>query len=570
MDYIIGGVVIIICLFLSGYLIKRKYYGLVDELENRKMTIMNRPVLEELSKVKQLNMIGQTEELFERWRSEWDDIVTVQLPEVEEMLLDTEEFIDKYKLHKVKKNQNKIHLKLEQIEKSIEKMLQELENLVGSEEKNRTEIEGLKETYRESKKTLLAHRYTFGETEPKLEAMLKEVVSLLNDYEENTKNGNYLDARKIVQQIEEKLAYIRFLVEAIPPILMECKTKLPESISELKEGYKAMLEQGFILEHIQLEAEVEEIEKELKLCSELLQNGEVERIQSILAEVQEKLDLLYDLLEKEAIAKNYSTKNLDVVKGILAAIGGANERLQEEVSLLQRSYHIDNEDLELQFKLETKLKHLFKQYEVLEHKLMHETAAHTVLTEELKLLKEQMETVAQEQQVLFDKFYALRKDEVLARQKMKELSKEIANSIRVVANSNLPGVTKEYSSLIDEAKESIEKLKSILNEAPLDIPAVHTLIGQAESNVAALVEATDKLVETVMLAEKIIQYGNRYRRKYTKVEKSLSQAEASFRHYKYSDALSQAAAAIEEVEPGSIKRMEAIVLEEKEKENQYN
>ncbi|PKG24971.1 septation ring formation regulator EzrA [Niallia nealsonii] len=570
MDYIIVGVVIIICLFLSGYLIKRKYYGVVDELENRKMTIMNRPVLEELAKVKQLNMIGQTEELFERWRSEWDDIVAVQLPEVEEMLLDTEEFIDKYKLHKVKKNQNKIHLKMEQIEKAIEKMLQELENLVGSEEKNRTEIEGLKETYRESKKTLLAHRYTFGETEPKLEAMLKEISSLLNDYEENTKNGNYLDARKIVQQTEEKLAYIRFLVETIPPILMECKTKLPESISELKEGYKDMLAKGFILEHIQLDAEIEEIENELTLCSELLQNGEVEKIQSIIAEVQEKIDLLYDLLEKEAIAKNYSTKNLDVVKGILAAIGGANERLQEEVSLLQRSYHIDNEDLELQFKLETKLKHLFKQYEVLEHKLMYETAAHTVLTEELKILKEQMETVAEEQKVLFDKFYALRKDEVHARQKMQALSKEIANSIRVVANSNLPGVTKEYAGLIDEAKENIEKLKSILNEAPLDIPAVHALLGQAENTVATLVKATNELVETAMLAEKIIQYGNRYRRNYPKVEKSLSQAEALFRHYKYNDALSQAASAIEEVEPGSIKRMEAIVLGEKEKENQYN
>lgn len=568
MDYIIIGVVIIICLFLSGYFIKKKYYSVVDELENRKITIMNRPVLEELSKVKQLNMIGQTEELFEQWRAEWDDIVTVQLPEVEEMLLDTEELIDKYKLHKVQKNQTKIRLKMEQMEKAIEKMLEELENLVGSEAKNREEIEGLKENYRESKKNLLAHRYTFGETEPKLEAMLKEVASLLNDYEENTQNGNYLDARGIVHKIEGKLAHIRFLVEAIPPLLMECRTKLPESISELKEGYKDMLEQGFILEHIQLETEIGEIEKELKLCSELLQDGEVEKIQGIIIEIQEKIDLLYDLLEKEAIAKTYSKKTIATVREILETISGTNERLQEEVSVLQRSYHIDNEDLEFQFKLEKRLKHLFKQYEVLEHKLINETAAHTVLSEELKLLKEQLETVSKEQQVLFDKFYALRKDEVLARQKMKTLSKEIANSIRVVANSNLPGVTKEYTSLLDEAKGSIEGLKAVLNEAPLDIPAVHTLVGQAESNVAALVKATKELVETVLLAEKIIQYGNRYRRKYPKVEKSLSQAEAAFRHYKYNDALHQAAAAIEEVEPGSIKRIEAIVLEEKE--SQYN
>ena len=46
---------------------KRKYYSEVDRYESWKIDIMNRPVLDEMSKVKQLNMTGQTEELFERW-----------------------------------------------------------------------------------------------------------------------------------------------------------------------------------------------------------------------------------------------------------------------------------------------------------------------------------------------------------------------------------------------------------------------------------------------------------------------------------------------------------------------
>ena len=38
----------------------------MDRLEVWKIDLMNRPVLDEMSKVKQLNMTGQTEELFER------------------------------------------------------------------------------------------------------------------------------------------------------------------------------------------------------------------------------------------------------------------------------------------------------------------------------------------------------------------------------------------------------------------------------------------------------------------------------------------------------------------------
>ncbi|MCE4051161.1 MULTISPECIES: septation ring formation regulator EzrA [Bacillaceae] len=566
MNYIIGGVGILICLFAAGYFIRRKYYGTVDELESWKIDIMNRPVLNELSKVKKLNMIGQTEELFEKWRADWDGIVTDQLPELEELLFDTEESIDKYKFRKAKELQKKIRVKLESMESSIETMLEELNNLIGSEEKNRTEIDALKESYRESKKTLLAHRHSFGETESKIEEMLQETTVKLKEYEEKTNNGDYLEAREIIHAIEKLTGDIRYLIDNVPPLLIECQTKLPEQLNDLKDGYADMLEQGFILEHIQLETEVKEIEVELEESNKLLVEGKIEQVQNVIAEVQEKLDLLYDLLEKEVIARNYWNKNLDPAKAILEEIREGNSRLQVEVSLLQRSYNLNDEDLELQFKLEKRLKLLYKQYEVLEHKLLTESAAHTILSEELKVLKEQLESASKEQEDLFDKLHALRKDEVAAHEKMTELTKQMTNALRMVANSNLPGVTAEYNELAEETKEAMAKLKTVLQEAPLDLPTVQSMVENAEHVTHALVNATEELVETVLLAEKVIQYGNRYRRKYPKAEKSLAEAEMLFRKYRYKEALEQAAAAVEEIEPGSMKRMEALIGDLREKQ----
>ena len=50
-----------------------------------------------MSKIKHLKMTGETEEFFERWREEWDEIVTAHLPKVEELLYDAEENADKYR-----------------------------------------------------------------------------------------------------------------------------------------------------------------------------------------------------------------------------------------------------------------------------------------------------------------------------------------------------------------------------------------------------------------------------------------------------------------------------------------
>ena len=98
----IGGIAVIICIFLAGYLLKKKYYKETDRLEEWKIESNNRPVLDELQKVKKLNMNGETEERFERWRSIWDEIISVKLPDIEELLFESEDFIDRYKFKNAK------------------------------------------------------------------------------------------------------------------------------------------------------------------------------------------------------------------------------------------------------------------------------------------------------------------------------------------------------------------------------------------------------------------------------------------------------------------------------------
>ncbi|MDE5052327.1 septation ring formation regulator EzrA [Niallia taxi] len=98
------------------------------------------------------------------------------------------------------------------------------------------------------------------------------------------------------------------------------------------------------------------------------------------------------------------------------------------------------------------------------------------------------------------------------------------------------------------------------------MPKVQQLADHAGQVTIALLNATEELVETVLLAEKVVQYGNRYRRKYPQVENTLAEAEMLFRKYRYKEALERAAAALDEIEPGSIQRMEAWVADLREKE----
>ena len=70
------------------------------------------------------------------------------------------------------------------------------------------------------------------------------------------------------------------------------------------------------------------------------------------------------------------------------------------------------------------------------------------------------------------------------------------------------------------------------------------------------------MVENVQLIERIIQYGNRYRKTNPQMNQKLMEAEDSVRQLRYSKALEEAATAVESFEPGSMKRIEVFVKED--------
>ncbi|MCP1160101.1 septation ring formation regulator EzrA [Bacillus infantis] len=561
MEYIIGGIVVAIALFLTGYLMKKKYYKEIDRLEGWKMDITDRPVLDEMSKVKQLNMTGQTEELFERWRNEWDDIVTGQLPGVEELLFDAEEYIDRYRFKKAKEVQQAIEESLAGIEDKIKSLLAEINELVGSEEKNRTEIDGLKDLYRECKKALLAHRHTYGKAEAILGVQLDEAFAKFQDFEDRTANGDYLQAREIVLTIQAQLDSIQKKMEAIPDLLVDAGSNIPSQLLEVREGFREMEQQGYILEHVEVDKETESLEKEAAEYLAMIERAETGEAHEGLEDIKQRIDALYDLLEKEVYARRFIQSHDEKVRTELYNAKDANFMLKKELGIVQQSYHLKEKDEETHSLLETKLTKLFKRFEILEHKISNQSSAHSVLGEELEYIKNELEALSEEQVHFAEKLQALRKDELSAREKVKEISKKLSETIRLVSKSNIPGLSQNYRYLMEDTKESIQNVIDKLDEKPLDIPAVQQYLEIAVMTVDKAADSTAEMIETVQLAEKVIQYGNRYRSKYPSIAKALREAEDSFRNYNYKEALEQAASSIEEIEPGALKRIEEMIGE---------
>ncbi|MGR3765367.1 septation ring formation regulator EzrA [Rossellomorea sp. NS-SX7] len=559
MQYVIAGIILILILFLIGVLSRKKYYTEIDRYEAWKVDIMNRPIPEELSKVKQLNMTGQTEKLFEGWRQGWDEIVAVQLPDIEELLFDAEEYTDKFRFKKSKETLAKIDAVLTDTEAKIDKILQELNELVGSEEKNREEIELLQEEYRGSKKQLLAYRHTYGQAAKKIEAVLDTLAKEIEQFNELTDQGNYLDAREIVLNLGQEMKAIAYKMESIPKLTADCENILPSQLSELEAGYVEMKEQGYILEHVEVEKEVKDLNETLAGFTERLQSLEVEEVEQGLQEIKNKVEMLYDVLEKEVHARHFVLQYKDETTEGLIKAKEENDDIQYEVNLVQQGYHLHESDLRTPQELQKKIIQLSKRHELIINKIENNQTAYSALGEELKEIRSGLEALNGEQSEFGLHLQNLRKDELTTREKIAELKKKTAEASRMIAKSNVPGLPADYDDLLTEVHRKIEQVNASLTEKPLNMKFIQETLLEAADTVDHFYNKTQELIENVLLSEKIIQYGNRYRSRYQSVQEGLRVAEEAFRHYDYRKALEEAATTIEKVEPGALKKIEKMI-----------
>src|SRR5699024_8037807 len=112
--------------------------------ERMKVDIMNRNIAAELSRMKELNLTGETLESFNKWKDRWELILTENLANVEVQLFDAEAYADRYKFNSSREELNKIEEKINEIDIELESIITQLNDLLETEEASRKGVEELR------------------------------------------------------------------------------------------------------------------------------------------------------------------------------------------------------------------------------------------------------------------------------------------------------------------------------------------------------------------------------------------------------------------------------------------
>jgi septation ring formation regulator len=556
MYVIYATIVVLAVLFTIGMVFRKNIYKEVDKLDDWKNTILNRDIPSEIGKVKNLHMSGETEEKFELWRNEWDEVVGVILPDIEEKLFDIEEYAAKYRFKKAKDIISLTNERLNGIETQLQLMVEEINQLVSSAEQNSTEIGSVREQSQSLQQTLLNKRGSLGVTVTTFDTRMDRSRELLDAFDKATDEGSYLKAREHLSEAKSEIEALSAYIEVVPKLLVQIKTTVPQELRQLIQGIHDMEKTGYNLESFAFFPKIESISKQNdELLGKVATLDGIDIIEEKINNLLAQIDQMYEMLEVEVEAKQKVAQSIPEMREYVAQVDEQLILLMEETTQVQLSYRLAEEEITFQEIIKKKLNELMTQLQVIVDVSENKSQTYTSILDMVEEWREQVKQI----QVDIDKgkqaLYDLRQDELKAKETLSQLRQKMLESKRLLQKSNIPGLPKDAVDHLEESEEKLILAAKQLEQVPLEMGRVNVLVEEALACVEENESKMREIVESAQLAERVIQFANRYRNRSEKARIGLIQAEEMFREYEYEEAIECAYQAVKEYDPSIVERV---------------
>lgn len=544
-------VVLVIIAYLVGVIVRKRNDSLIASLEERKQSLFGLPVNEEVEAVKNLHLIGQSQTTFREWNQKWVDLSLNSFSDIENHIFEAEDLNDSFKFISAKHEIDNVESQLNLVEEDINAIREALAVLKEQEEKNSARVKHALDLYETLQASISEKEDNFGSTMPEIEKQLKNIEAEFSQFVTLNSTGDPVEASEVLDRAEEHTIALGQISEQIPAIVAKLEDDFPDQLDDLEQGYRRLLEQNYHFAEKDIEARFQEVRDAIRANSSELVTLDLDCARDENEHIQEKIDSLYELFEREIAAHKAALKDSKIIPDYLAHAKANNEKLEHEIKRLSHKYILnDNENLSLRSftkNLEEIEQETLPIVEVFDNQDKPFSELQLIFDRTLKTL----DAVEEGQMQVFEQVKNIEQIESVARQSLDQYINRLHSIKRYMEKRNLPGIPQDFLSAFFTTSKQLEVLIDELSRGRIDIEAVSRLTDVATAAIANLEEATYQVVQNATLTEQLLQYSNRYRSFEPSVQSSFEHALHLFEvDNNYQASFDEISYALETVEPG--------------------
>lgn len=557
-------VLLIVALYIATYIIRKKYYRTIDELDAKKAKIMKEFPIEKIQSINHKSMTGQSQETAEELKAEWDRIETKEFPMVESLLFEAEQATDRYRFKKSGTEQEAAEGKIREVGDALKTLNLSLDELMKREEDNLKKIENIKKRYHTIRKELLAKSFSFGRAVDALEENLGTMEHDFSVFSNLTAEGDHEEANQLLRQLEETIDNMETLMEEIPELLTVIDDEISEQVQEIEGGYQSLKDEGYVFPDDSIKEDLAQVYVKLESISTHIGALEVSHARSEISSLEEKIDQTYDKLELEIESREEVKELTDQIRKIFHYLKEQNRKLFIEIDRLSQSYVLNHEEAEKSDQSQRMIETEESKYMKIAELLAEDRLPFSEASQQLNHIFDQLETVNDQIQAVSQNLKDYRNSELEIKADLEEMENAMREMKRYVESKHLPGLPGSYLDFFFYTTDHIEQLSQSIAAPKLDMKEVFRLHEMCEDDVEQLAKDTDELVDQAVLSELVSQRLYRHKTEHSEVLETIKYSRNLFsEEYDYETSLKMVREKLEAIEPGAFQEVKDQYLKEK-------
>ncbi|HDC8758477.1 TPA: septation ring formation regulator EzrA [Staphylococcus aureus] len=561
--YIILAIIVIILIAVGVlFYLRSNKRQIIEKAIERKNEIETLPFDQNLAQLSKLNLKGETKTKYDAMKKDNVESTNKYLAPVEEKIHNAEALLDKFSFNASQCEIDDANELMDSYEQSYQQQLEDVNEIIALYKDNDELYDKCKVDYREMKRDVLANRHQFGEAASLLETEIEKFEPRLEQYEVLKADGNYVQAHNHIAALNEQMKQLRSYMEEIPELIRETQKELPGQFQDLKYGCRDLKVEGYDLDHVKVDSTLQSLKTELSFVEPLISRLELEESNDKLANINDKLDDMYDLIEHEVKAKNDVEETKDIITDNLFKAKDMNYTLQTEIEYVRENYYINESDAQSVRQFENEIQSLISVYDDILKEMSKSAVRYSEVQDNLQYLEDHVTVINDKQEKLQNHLIQLREDEAEAEDNLLRVQSKKEEVYRRLLASNLTSVPERFIIMKNEIDHEVRDVNEQFSERPIHVKQLKDKVSKIVIQMNTFEDEANDVLVNAVYAEKLIQYGNRYRKDYSNVDKSLNEAERLFKNNRYKRAIEIAEQALESVEPGVTKHIEEEVIKQ--------
>lgn len=548
---IVAIVLLVIIAYLVGVIIRKRNDSLITSLEERKQALFALPVNDEIEEVKSLHLIGQSQTSFREWNQKWVDLTVNSFADIENHIFEAENLNDTFNFIRAKHEINSVESQLNLVEEDIASIREALNILKEQEEKNSARVTHALDLYEKLQASISENEDNFGSTMPEIDKQMKNIETEFSQFVALNSSGDPVEASEVLDRAEEHTIALGQITEQIPAIVAKLEDDFPDQLDDLETGYRRLLEENYHFPEKNIEARFQEIRESIRANSSELVTLDLDRAREENTHIQERIDSLYEVFEREIAAYKVAAKNSKMLPRYLAHVKRNNEQLKDEIARLSRKYILSETESLTVKAFEKDIKEIEDSTLAVAEQFGLQEKPFSELQVTFERSIKTLTNVESGQMDVFAAVKDIEKIESQARHNLDVYVTQLHMIKRYMEKCHLPGIPQDFLSAFFTTSSQLEALMDELSRGRINIEAVSRLSEVATVAIANLEDLTYQVVQNATLTEQLLQYSNRYRSFEAGVQSSFEHALRLFEvENDYQASFDEISYALETVEPG--------------------